>query len=78
MSTSVETFYSSSNGDRWLLVNDNETGQMLVRHEPNLASGGRASDVAVAEFLSRSGASPQAVALQELLGKRGEADAEDE
>jgi hypothetical protein len=64
---STETFYSSSNGDRWQLVNDEQSGQMLVRHEPNLASGGRASDVAVAEFLSRSGTSPQAIALQELL-----------
>jgi hypothetical protein len=78
MSTSTETFYSSSNGDRWQLVNDEETGQMFVRHEPNLASAGRASDVAVTEFLSRSGSSPQAIALQELLDKRGEADTEED
>jgi hypothetical protein len=78
MPTSTETFYSSSNGDRWQLVRDEEAGQMLVRHEPNFASGGRASDVAVPEFLSRSGTSPQAIALRELLEKRGEADAEDE
>jgi hypothetical protein len=71
MPASAETFYSSSNGDRWQLVNDEETGRMLVRHEPNLASGGRASDVAVTEFLSRSGTSPQAIALKELLDKRG-------
>jgi hypothetical protein len=74
----TETFYSSSNGDRWQLVNDEETGRMLVRHEPNLASGGRASDVTVTEFLSRSGTSPQAIALQEPLDRPGEADTEDE
>jgi hypothetical protein len=71
MPATAEIFYSSSNGDRWELVNDEENGRMLVRHEPNLASGGRASDVTVAEFLSRSGTSPQAIALKELLNKRG-------
>jgi hypothetical protein len=35
MSVATTTFYSSSNGDRWLLSHDDETGSYLVRHEPN-------------------------------------------
>ena len=46
-------FYRSSNGDRWLLIDDN--GQ--VRHEPSLASVGQASEISVDEFLARSGSS---------------------
>jgi hypothetical protein len=68
------TFYSSSNGDRWQLLHDNEAALYQVRHEPNLASGGLATNVAVPEFLSRSGSSPQAVALQKLLEKDGALD----
>ena len=65
------TFYSSSNGDRWQLMHDDETGLYQVRHEPNLASGGHGTDVPVPEFLSRSGSTPQGVALQKLLEKDG-------
>ncbi len=68
------TFYSSSNGDRWQLIEDDETGLQQVRHEPNLSSGGQATDVPVPEFLSRSGATPQGVALRELLEKKGAID----
>jgi len=78
MTTSAVTFYSSSNGDRWQLITNVETGHKVVRHEPNLSSGGRTSEIGVPEFLSRSGASPQAAALQAVLHKRGESDAEDE
>lgn len=78
MPISTETFYSSSNGDRWLLVHDDATGDYLVRHEPNLASGGEASDIAVPEFLSRSRTSPQAEALQTLLAKQGAAETGEE
>ncbi len=78
MAVSTETFYSSSNGDRWRLLHDDATGDYRIRHEPNLASGGQASDIAVAEFLSRSGTSPQAEALQALLAKRGAAETGEE
>jgi hypothetical protein len=76
MPVSTETFYSSSNGDRWQLIHDSKTGHYAVRHEPNLSSGGAASELAVPEFLARSGTSPQATALRELLDKRGAADAD--
>jgi hypothetical protein len=78
MPVSTETFYSSSNGDRWQLVHDGETGRYIVRHEPNLSSGGEVSELAVPEFLGRSGDSPQAMALRELLHKQGAADTENE
>jgi aminoglycoside 3-N-acetyltransferase I len=57
MTTSAVTFYSSSNSDRWQLITNVETGHKVVRHEPNLSSGGRTSEIGVPEFLSRSGAS---------------------
>jgi hypothetical protein len=67
-------FYSSSNGDSWHLLHDDATGLLQVRHEPNLSSGGKATDISVPEFLSRSGTSPQALALQDLLNERGAID----
>jgi hypothetical protein len=75
MSISTETFYSSSNGDRWQLVHHDGTGGYVVRHEPNLSSGGAVSELTVPEFLARSGSSPQAMALRELLSKHDDAEA---
>ncbi|WP_428493407.1 hypothetical protein [Rhodopila sp.] len=71
---STTTFYSSSNGDRWQMLHDDETGLYQVRHEPNAASGGRATDTLMPEFLSRSGATPQGLALQKLLEEQGAID----
>ncbi len=68
------TFYNSSNGDRWQLLHDDGTGSYQVRHEPNAASGGHATAVPMPEFLSRSGATPQGVALQQLLEQDGAID----
>jgi hypothetical protein len=68
MPTQLVDFYRSSNGDRWILIRD-RTGRGVVRHEPNLASGGKITEVGVQEFLDRSGTSPQAAALSELLDK---------
>lgn len=39
--------YRSDNGDRWLLVRERN----VVRHEPNLASGGQVTETFVDEFL---------------------------
>jgi hypothetical protein len=33
MATSAVTFYSSSNGDRWQLITNAETGHHVVREE---------------------------------------------
>ncbi len=69
MALSTKDFYRSSNGDRWQLVRDTASGRSFVRHEPNLASGGRVTDTEVEEFLDRTGTSPENVALRTLLDK---------
>jgi hypothetical protein len=67
MTLSARDFYRSSNGDRWQLVRDTDSGRTFVRHEPNLASGGRTTDTDVDEFLNRTGTSPENLALRTLL-----------
>jgi hypothetical protein len=41
----------------------------VVRHEPNLASGGHVTETSVEEFLARTGTSPENAALRALLAK---------
>ena len=60
--------YRSPNGDRWDLVREPASGRVLVRHRPNAASGGRASEVEVGEFLARGGRGPEHAALLRLIG----------
>jgi hypothetical protein len=60
-----EEIYRSSNGDRWILIRDRE----VVRHEPNLSSGGQWTETSVDEFLNGTGTSPQNLALRKLLGQ---------
>jgi transcriptional regulator with XRE-family HTH domain len=71
MASQMTLFYSSSNGDRWLLGREASSGRNFVRHEPNPSSGGRVSNVDVDEFLSRDGQGPQHQALRRLLGTTG-------
>ena len=61
--------YDSSNGDGWSLITDTESGRMFVRHEANLASGGRVSEIGIEEFLSRSPLGPEHAALRDLLAE---------
>jgi hypothetical protein len=63
----TKDFYRSSNGDRWQLIRDTDSGRSFVRHEPNLSSGGRTTDTDVEEFLNRTGSSPENLALRALL-----------
>jgi hypothetical protein len=51
--------YRSSNGDRWRLISDSDTGRRLVRHEPNRASGGPVTEVTIEEFLAVNGPGPE-------------------
>jgi hypothetical protein len=67
MTVLIDDFYRSSNGDRWQLLRDTASGHRVVRHEPNLASGGQVTETAVEEFLDRTGSSPENMALRELL-----------
>jgi len=59
--------YSSENGDRWLLVRGSEPERVLVRQEPNAASGGQATELKIAEFLIRGVYGPEHFELLRLI-----------
>jgi hypothetical protein len=59
--------YSSENGDRWLLVRGSEPERVFVRHEPNAASGGQATELNIAEFLIRGVYGPEHRELLRLI-----------
>ena len=71
MTVLIDDFYRSSNGDRWQLLRDTASVRRVVRHEPNLASGGQVTETGVEEFLDRTGSSPENLALRELLKNPG-------
>jgi hypothetical protein len=60
--------YRSPNGDRWSLVRETATSRVLIRHEPNLPSGGRPTLLDVGRFLRREGQGPEHQALLQLIG----------
>ena len=66
MQAQDQELYRSSNGDRWLLVKDPETGELLVRHQPNRSSGGQSSMMTVDDFLAE-GHGPQQQALVRMI-----------
>jgi hypothetical protein len=68
----AEEIYRSSNGDRWTLIRDTNTGHRLVRHEANPSSGGQVTDTDVDAFLSVAGSGPEFAALRRLLNKPAE------
>ena len=53
MATRTREIYSSSNGDRWLIGSDSESGRVFVRHEANIPSGGHVTDFDMDTFLRR-------------------------
>ena len=65
---SRELYRAGPNGDRWSLVRDPESGRVLVEHEPNISSGGRASRMEVGDFLAHGGQGPEVQALLRLIG----------
>ena len=68
MSLDTRGLYRSPNGDRWSLVRDPGSGRVFVRHEPNISSGGGASDMEVGDFLARGGHGPEHQELLRLIG----------
>jgi hypothetical protein len=58
--------YQSENGDSWWLCRERET--IFVLHEANLPSGGAHTRIALSQFLSRGGNSPEMLALLEMIG----------
>ena len=60
--------YNSPNGDRWLLKRDPASGDVFVRHEANVPSGGKRTDIDIGEFLSTGQRNPEHQALLRLIG----------
>ena len=68
MTIELRELYGSPNGDRWYLARDVDLGQVFIRHEPNLPSGGKAENIEVGAFLSQSGQGPEHRELLRLIG----------
>ena len=64
--TSDFVFYSSENGDAWLLIGGLLEGK-VVRHRPNASSGGSSRDADIHDFLLREKNTPQGQALRQAL-----------
>jgi hypothetical protein len=64
----MRELYRSSNGDRWSLIQDDQSDRVLILHEPNAASGGRPSRLEVGDFLVRDAHGPQHAELLRLIG----------
>ena len=65
----VRDLYRSSNGDVWQLLHDPASGQMMVRHTPNAASGGQVRETSIESFL-RGGRRSAAACLTESVERR--------
>jgi hypothetical protein len=74
MSLGARELYISPNGDCWFLLYDSETGDVLIHHRPNAASGGRSSLIPVGQFLARETDHPEHQALLRLIGSLVEQD----
>jgi hypothetical protein len=68
--------YSSPNGDRWFLVRNTTMGNVFIRHEANVPSGGKVTDIDTGTFLSGGRRSPEHQALLRLIGTLVETSAE--
>lgn len=74
MALEMRELYSSPNGDHWYLARDDDLGQVFVRHEPNIPSGGKAAHIEVGAFLGRGGHGPEHRELLRLIGTLVEQD----
>lgn len=68
MTQRTRDLYRSSNGDRWSLVHDLDSGKVFIRHEPNIPSGGQTSEIPVGDFLARDAHGPEHAELLRLIG----------
>ena len=60
-------FAVSSNGDKWFVEQDEATGDLIVIHRANIASGGTETRWSVSSFLEIAGDHPQGQTLREVL-----------
>jgi hypothetical protein len=67
MTTKTREIYVSSNGDRWSVGTDTETGRVFVKHEANIPSGGRTTLFDIHAFLNGPRGSPEHQALMQLI-----------
>ena len=67
MTLLARALYRSPNGDRWFLVRETDSHDVVVRHQPNPSSGGVTSDVEIGDFLVRGGEGPEKQALLRLI-----------
>ena len=67
MALESRELYRSSNGDRWRLARDPDSGRVFILHEPNLASGGRTSQIDIGTFLAADHG-PEHQELLRLIG----------
>jgi hypothetical protein len=63
----MRELYRSPNGDRWYLGNDPSSGRVFVRHQPNVPSGGQATDTDIGTFLASGGKGPEHQQLLRLI-----------
>lgn len=63
----VRPLYYSPNGDRWLIAREQGDTRVFIRHEPNEASGGRASHIGLGDFLAERPSGPQHEAFLRLV-----------
>ena len=68
MKLQTRELYASPNGDRWYLACYPDSGRVFVQHVPNVPSGGKPSNIELAEFLSRGGNAPEHQAFVRLIG----------
>ena len=66
MTNGERVFYTSENGDRWLL-RSGEDDIVSIRHVPNAASGGEDETFEVGDFLVKERRSAQNQALRALI-----------
>jgi hypothetical protein len=58
--------FESPTGDRWYLIRD-PSGEVFIRHEANVASGGNVDHIEIGAFLS-NGRGPEHQELLRLIG----------
>jgi len=58
--------YESSNGDAWALTRDPRTNTLVVKHQPNISSGGQVSYTDIGEFLRSGAGGPGTPAIAEV------------
>jgi hypothetical protein len=68
ISMTERVLYESSNGDTRFLARDPTSKMPVVRHQPNLSSGGQVSYTAIGKFLRDGANGPEHRALLDLIG----------